>query len=163
MMRYLVTFFLLFINWIVWSGMLDAFHLSLGVISCALVTFTTHDLLFKEEKVSGKLLREAMRFILYVPWLIYQIIMANLHVAYLTLSPKMPIDPQLVRFKSGLKKEISLVTLGNSITLTPGTITADIVDGEFYVHALSKKTADELLTGDMEQRVARIFEEDRNA
>ena len=162
-MRYLVTFFLLFINWIVWSGMLDAFHLSLGVISCALVTFTTHDLLFKEEKVSGKLLREAMRFILYVPWLIYQIIMANLHVAYLTLSPKMPIDPQLVRFKSGLKKEISLVTLGNSITLTPGTITADIVDGEFYVHALSKKTADELLTGDMEQRVARIFEEDRNA
>jgi len=161
-MRYVVTFFLLFLNWIIWSGMFDAFHLSLGVIACSIVTYTTHDLLFKEEKFSGKLLREAIRFILYIPWLIYQIVIANLHVASLVLSPKMPINPQLVRFKSGLKKEISLVTLGNSITLTPGTITADIVDGEFFVHALSKKTADDLLTGDMEKRVARIFEEDPN-
>jgi multicomponent Na+:H+ antiporter subunit E len=160
MMRYVVTFFLLFINWVIWSGMFDAFHLSLGVIACSIVTYTTHDLLFKEEKFSAKLLREALRFVLYLPWLIYQIVIANLHVAFLALSPKMPIDPQLVRFKSGLKKEISLVTLGNSITLTPGTITADIVDGEFYVHALSKKTADDLMTGDMEKRVAHIFEED---
>lgn len=161
-MRYIVTFLLLFLNWVIWSGMLDLFHLSLGVVACAIVTFTTHDLLFKEEKISSQLLYEAVRFIRYIPWLIYQIVLSNLHVAYLALSPKMPIDPQLIKFKSNLKKEISRVTFANSITLTPGTITADIEDGEFYVHALSRKTADDLMNGDMEKRVAHIFMEDLN-
>ena len=50
-----------------------------------------------------------------------------------------------------------MVTLANSITLTPGTITMDIIDEEFYVHALSKKVADDLLTGEMEARVAYIY------
>jgi multicomponent Na+:H+ antiporter subunit E len=51
------------------------------------------------------------------------------------------------------------VTLANSITLTPGTITMDIKDGVFYVHAVSQKVADELNAGDMEDRVAHIFME----
>jgi multicomponent Na+:H+ antiporter subunit E len=55
-----------------------------------------------------------------------------------------------------------MVTLGNSITLTPGTITMDIVDGEFFVHALSKKVADDLLGGEMERRVAHVFMEDQD-
>jgi multicomponent Na+:H+ antiporter subunit E len=54
---------------------------------------------------------------------------------------------------------MSLAVFANSITLTPGTITADIKDGEYYVHALSKKVADDLLTGEMENKVAEIFED----
>jgi multicomponent Na+:H+ antiporter subunit E len=53
-----------------------------------------------------------------------------------------------------------MVTLANSITLTPGTITMDIEDGEFIVHALSERVAVDLLSGDMENRVAHIFLED---
>jgi len=49
--------------------------------------------------------------------------------------------------------------LGNSITLTPGTITMDIQDDELVVHALSEKVARELADGEMERRVARIFQE----
>lgn len=160
-MRYLALFAALFSMWMVWSGMFDAFHLSLGVISCAIVTFTTHDLVFRG-KNHRHALQTTIRFIKYIPWLLYQIMLSNIHVAYLVLHPKMPIDPRLVRFKCGLTGDISRVTFGNSITLTPGTITADIVDGEFTVHALSKKTADDLLTGDMEKRVARIFMEDQD-
>ena len=83
-------------------------------------------------------------------------ILANLHVAKLVLAPS-GIDPQLVKVKSKLKSDISMVTFANSITLTPGTITMDIDDGEFYVHALSQKVADDLLSGDMENRVAHVF------
>ena len=53
--------------------------------------------------------------------------------------------------------------LGNSITLTPGTITMDIVDGEFHVHALSEKVAQDLLSGEMERRVAHVYLEDEDA
>ena len=102
---------------------------------------------------------ETIRFIKYIPWLLYQILLSNIHVAYLVLSPKLPIDPKMIRFKTKLKKEMSLAVFANSITLTPGTITADIKNGEFYVHALSKKVADDLLTGEMENKVAEIFED----
>ena len=70
------------------------------------------------------------------------------------------INPQLIRFKVNLKSDISKVTFANSITLTPGTITADIVGDEYIVHALSQPVADDLLSGEMEQRVAHIFSED---
>jgi len=159
-MKYIATFLILFLNWVIWSGMFDAFHLSLGVISCALVTFISHDLLFKEG-FSYRNIVEAVRFIKYIPWLLYQIILSNIHVAYLVLHPKMPIEPFMISVPTKLKKDISLVTYATSITLTPGTITADIVDRKHYiVHCISKKVADDLFTGDMEKRIAHIFEED---
>ncbi len=160
-MRYIITFIILFLNWIIWSGQFDAWHLTLGIISCALVTYLSHDLLFKRERFQKKDITETIRFIKYVPWLLYQIILANVHVAKIALNPRMPIQPSLITFRTKLKKGISLLTFGNSITLTPGTITAEIRGGEYYiVHALDRAVADDLLTGEMENRVAHIFEED---
>ena len=159
-MKYIILFFVLFLHWILWSGKFDAFHLSLGVISCALVTFMSHDLYIKSNKLSPKIIKEAFRFIKYVPWLLYQIILSNIHVASLVLSPNMPIDPTIIRYKTRLKTDNALVTFANSITLTPGTITADISEGEFIVHALSKKVADDLMSGEMEDKIAYIFEEE---
>lgn len=161
MMKYIATFLALFLNWILWSGMFDAFHLSLGVISCVLVTFMSHDLLFSSEKFSSRHLTELTRFIRYIPWLSYQIVSSNIHVAYLALHPGMPIEPSIITFRTRLKKDISLAALANSITLTPGTITVEIREREYYiVHCISKKVADDLLTGEMENRVAHIFEEE---
>ena len=67
------------------------------------------------------------------------------------------IRPQVIRFRTTLKSDMARVAFGNSITLTPGTITLDIQDGEFHVHALSKKAAQSVLTGDMESRVRQVF------
>ncbi len=159
-MRYFIVFFILYLNWILWSGKFDAFHLSLGVISCALVTFMSHDLFLTRKKITPKIVVESIRFIKYIPWLLYQIVLSNIHVASLVLSPRMPIDPKLIRYKTKLKTDIELVTFANSITLTPGTITADIIDGEYVVHALSRKVADDLMTGEMEDKVAHIFKEE---
>jgi multicomponent Na+:H+ antiporter subunit E len=160
-LRRLAVFGILFGFWLLLSGHYDLFHLSLGLICSLLVAFVSDDLLI--ENISGsKRVVKTRRFLTYVPWLIYQIVLANLHVAYLVVNPK-AIDPRIVRFKTRLKSEFSMVTLGNSITLTPGTITMDIVDGEFYVHALSKKVADDLLGGEMERRVAHVFLEDEEA
>lgn len=151
-----VTFILLYLFWLLLSGYYDLFHLSLGILCCSLVAFLSHDLLF-ENGISKNIVIIIKRFISYLPWLIYQIVLANFHVAYLVLSPKMPIDPKIIRFKTKLKSDIAKVTLANSITLTPGTITMDIIDGEFYVHAISEKVASDLLTGEMERRVAYIY------
>ena len=122
------------------------------------MAYLFHDLLFVNVRV-GDIRTVTWRFIVYIPWLIKQIFLANIHVASLVLHPKMPIEPQILTFKTKLESDISSVTLANSITLTPGTITIDIKDGVFYVHALSKKVADDLNAGEMEDRVAHIFME----
>ena len=157
----LMTFIALLILWVILSGKFDPFHLSLGVISCVLVSIFSGDLLFPESGTRG-LFRHGIRAVAYVPWLLYQVILANLHVLYLVFHPRMMdlIDPQIVRFDSKLKKEISLVTFANSITLTPGTITMYVsVNGAFQVHAIDK-TSGEPLPGEMERRIARVFEEE---
>jgi multicomponent Na+:H+ antiporter subunit E len=156
--NFLGTVIVLYAFWILLSGQFDAFHLSLGAVCCIVVGYLYHDLLFANVRV-GDMRVTARRFITYIPWLLYQILMSNIHVASLVLKPKMPIDPRVVTFKTKLETDISCVTLANSITLTPGTITLEIRDGVYYVHALSKKAADELKAGEMEDRVAHIFME----
>lgn len=120
----------------------------------------SHDLLFQRKKFQKKDITETIRFIKYIPWLLYQIVLANVHVAKLVLNPSMNdlIDPHIIRFKTKLKKDMSLVTFANSITLTPGTITILIRDGYYLVHAIDMKVAGDL-PGEMEERVGHIFME----
>jgi len=150
----------MFTFWVVLSGMFDAFHLTLGVISCLLVAHFSHDLLFYGDD-DQSWVRGLWGFITYVPWLFYQIIIANLQVAYVVLHPRMfeLIDPHVIRFKTKLKRPISKVIFAQSITLTPGTITVSIHDDEFSVYALTRN-ASESLPGEMETRVARALESD---
>jgi multicomponent Na+:H+ antiporter subunit E len=156
----LITFLVLFFLWILLSGRFDLFHLSLGLISCGIITLLSRDLLFPE-RGHGGVFGSWMRFLGYLPWLLYQIFMANLHVLFLTFHPRMLelIDPKIIRFQSTLKKDLSLVTFANSITLTPGTITVYVsVDGNFSVHAIDRKSR-EGLPGEMEERISRAFGE----
>jgi len=155
-----ITFLVLFFLWVILSGRFDAFHLSLGIISSVIVTLFSGDLLFPGAR-PRRLLRAWGRFMRYVPWLLYQIFLANLHLLYLSFHPNLQdlIDPEIIRFRSRLRKDLSLVTFANSITLTPGTITISVsLDGEFKVHAIDKPSGDPL-PGEMETRIARAFGE----
>jgi multicomponent Na+:H+ antiporter subunit E len=157
----ILTFIALLCLWVILSGKFDWFHMGLGLISCVIVTVFSGDLLFPQSK-SGGLFRRGIHVINYVPWLMYQVVVANLHVLYLVFHPRMMdlIDPQIIRFDSKLKKELSLVTFANSITLTPGTITMYVsVNGTFQVHAIDKESG-EPLPGEMEKRIAKAFEDE---
>jgi multicomponent Na+:H+ antiporter subunit E len=159
-MRYIYTFLIMLGFWVVLSGKFDPFHLTLGVISSALVSFLSADV-FMYAPDSRNKLKIGGRFLLYIPWLLYQIVLSTLHVAHLALHPKVKeqIDPTIVTFKTTLKSNIAKVALANSITLTPGTITVRIEDQVFHVHAISRKAAAGL-PGEMEQRLADVFERD---
>jgi multicomponent Na+:H+ antiporter subunit E len=156
--NFTITFLILIGFWILLSGRFDYFHLTLGIICSLLVAYLSYDLLFFNVRLGDFRIR-ARRFLQSAPWFLGQIFSANLHVAYLALSPKMPIDPQIIRFKTKLESDISWVAMANSITLTPGTITVDIREGEFFVHAIDKKVAYDLNTGEMEDKIAHVLME----
>ena len=156
----ILTFCLLFLLWLILSGLFDPFHFSLGAISCALVTWMSSDFLFQDRSLGfATRFRQFIMAPGYFLWLIYEIFLANLYVFRLALRPSGLGDarPQVVRFKTQLKTDFAKWVFANSITLTPGTVTIRIDDDEFYVHAISEHTA-KGLEGAMERRIAAVWE-----
>jgi multicomponent Na+:H+ antiporter subunit E len=154
----LITFGILFLFWILLSGLFDAFHLIAGVICSGIVTLMSHDLLVKGK--DEKFIEKSLRLLWYIPWELWQIVLANIDVAIRVLHPKMPIDPLIIEFETPLRSDFSLITLANSITLTPGTITISVEPekGMFRVHAIAKEPADALLVDQtMQKKVAEVF------
>ncbi len=163
-----IQFFLLFALWLILSGHYQTSYIIIGALSAALITFLTNDLcyaaLLHGERANPKIraiLTYNLRFLAYLPWLVSQIIMANVQVASLVLNPKMPIEPALLVFRTGMKKGIAQVTLANSITLTPGTITVSLEDGEYIVHTLQPPLAQGLVDAVMQNKVAKIYMEEK--
>ena len=72
----------------------------------------------------------------------WEMIKANLDVAYRVLHPKMPINPGIVEFRTRLASPVGRLALANSITLTPGTLTLDILDDRFFIHWIDVKSDD---------------------
>jgi len=150
----------MFCFWILFSGKFDFFHISLGIGSSLIVAALSKDLFFPT-RIKPGLIVCWLRFAGYIPWLFYQIFLANLHVLYLVFHPRMLelIDPKIINFNSRLTHDISRTTFANSITLTPGTITVNVsVLGKFAVHCIDEKSG-RSLPGEMEKRVAKVFSE----
>lgn len=80
--------------------------------------------------------------LLYIPYFLYYCVKANLDVAYRVLHAKLPIRPGIVKVHTTLKSDLAKTFLANSITLTPGTISVDIVDQDVYVHWIYVATED---------------------
>jgi multicomponent Na+:H+ antiporter subunit E len=152
-------FVILFGFWILLSGRLDALHLGLGFVCSLLVTLFSHDLIIKGSEGIPRRLVIFIRFIPFLGWLVWQIIIANIDVARRVIHPKMPIAPGIVKLKSNLKSDVAQTMLANSITLTPGTMTVDIVGGDFYIHCLTIEDEEKLLVieREFEKQVERLF------
>jgi multicomponent Na+:H+ antiporter subunit E len=157
---FILTFLIMALFWVLFSGKFDFFHLALGLGSCLIVAAFSSDLLFPSG-IKPALIIRWLRFAGYIPWLFYQIFLANLHVLYLVFHPRMMelIDPKIIEFDSRLKSDISRTTFANSITLTPGTITVNVsVLGKFTVHCIDEISG-RSLPGNMEARISKIFSE----
>jgi multicomponent Na+:H+ antiporter subunit E len=143
--------------WLLMSGIYDGFHIGLGVLSVILVLLLNFRFAFPSPDTAETGQPHWGRILLYLPWLVKEMVLSGLHVARVVLTPRMPLDPRLIRFKSKQPNDVARVILGNSITLTPGTLTVDMGKEEYLIHALTRATAEGLLNESMQTRVARLF------
>lgn len=148
----MLVFAACFVFWLLLSGHFGPFELALGVASAAAVTAANRDL-----EALSPLLRVLPRLLPYSVWLLREVVVANLQVARVVLDPRLPIAPVVGRFRVTLPGDLAVTTLANSITLTPGTITLDVENGQFVVHALLGHDSLSSCEGEMARRVARVF------
>ena len=162
MPRLLSCFLLTLLLWLAITGSVERVGLGAGLCASALIAFGLRRTEFEDLSL---LLRPTRLLwgLLYVPVLFAYVVRANLDVAYRVLHPALPIRPGIVKARTSLSSPAGRVLLANSITLTPGTLSVDLVDDVLYVHRIHVPEEDP--DGDTERSLAqfegfirRIFE-----
>ena len=145
----------LFGLWLLLSGHYDdPLLLTLGVISSIAVVFIAQRMdVIDHESVP---LRLRFGFIGYLAWLAKELALANIAVAKIIISPSLPLSPLLFRVKTSQKTDVGRVTHANSITLTPGTVSVEVEDGDIIVHAIAGNLASDMAKGGMDRRVTAV-------
>jgi len=154
-LKSLVLFLVLAVLWLLWSGLYLPLVMALGLASCLLVVFLVRR--FETIDHESVPLHLGWGIVTYWFWLIKEIVVSSLQVTRIILSPQLRISPRVVRLAALPRGEVARVVLGNSITLTPGTLTTDIDEnGVITVHALTSQGADGVLSGEMNRRVDQL-------
>ena len=130
--------------WLIIASRIDWFEVIIGFIVSSFIVIYNYDLVFERKDATRITLRSIVALFVLFFVLIYEIFKANLQVAKVVLNPKLPINPHFVKIKQPLKKDLNRALYGNSITLTPGTLTVGIDEDWIIVHALTKDAAKEL-------------------
>lgn len=152
--RILLITILLAIAWLLWSGLFKPLLLGLGVVSCSLTLYVLHRMGYFSNETFA--FRYNHRLLGFWMWLGKEIVRSSIEVSRMVLSPRLNIDPRTVRLDVSELDSVDQAVLGNSITLTPGTLTLDVFEGSMVVHALTPEGAAALQEGEMQQRIREL-------
>ena len=122
-----------------------------GLATAAIVSITLSRVSIDTEPSIPRTPLRILRGVIYVPVLLFEIIKANVEVARVILDPRLPIEPTMNRMRVIVGSGLPLMTLANSITLTPGTLTVRARDSDLYVHSLIPSARDGLFDGSLER------------
>lgn len=129
---------LFFLLWLILNSRITIECCLFGLIISVLIGWFCRSYLGFKTNLNVKILSRIGMIIVYILNLIKEIILSNIQVIKLVLSPKINIRPRIVYFQANsIKSLLGKVILANSITLTPGTITVDMDDTGYYVHVLN--------------------------
>ncbi len=161
-MRYITLFILSLIFWLLLTFKLTFPNIIVGSVASLICSLFFGRFFIRNV---NKLLQphRYFWFIVYLFVFIWECIKANIDVAYRVLHPAMPIRPGIVKVKTELKSDMAKMLLANSITMTPGTISVDIIDDTLFIHWIYIRSEDpevytSLITGPFEKYIKRIIE-----
>lgn len=152
--RMLILLLLLIAAWVLWSGYLKPLLLGLGAFSCILTVWIVRRMGYFDDEMFA--FHYGGRLLGFWAWLGGEVVKSSVEVARVVLQRKVEVEPAVVEIDGSSLGPVDLALLGNSITLTPGTLTLDVYEGRLLVHALTREGADVLKRGEMQRRVAAL-------
>ncbi len=159
---HLLFFVIAFALFLLLSGSVDGAHLVAGVFVAAMASILFGGGL----SVHPRRVLDPRRWGYFVVWVgvfLWECIKANFDVAYRVLHPTLPIHPGIVRIDTQLENPTARALLANAVTMTPGTLSVDLVGDTLYVHWINVTTRDraeatEKVAGRFERLLGKIFE-----
>ena len=141
--------------WLLLSGhVTELLLLGLGGASVVLTLVVSHRMGVIDRE--GHAIHMVMRVLAYWPWLLKEIVVANVDVAKAILGVAGEISPRIFEVSASQQTDLGKTIYANSITLTPGTVTIAMEDRRLTIHALTPEAAEGLTTGEMDRRVSRV-------
>jgi len=111
----------LLLVWLLLNNTLSAGHILLGSIIALVLPWATAG--FWADRLHLHKPGLALRFLLLVLW---DITVANIHVAKLILGPRRKLRPAFVYYPLELNNDFAITVLAATISLTPGTVSIDV-------------------------------------
>ncbi len=136
-----MTFLFLFVVWLAFTSSLALQEVVVGLITSGLIALFASRFF---DCCPVSLLSPVKLFwsVVYLIIFLIELVKANFDVARRILSPSLPINPGIVKLKTSLKSDYAKMVLTNSITLTPGTLSVDMIGDTLYIHWIDVKTLD---------------------
>ena len=141
------------VTWYLWSGINVPLIVGFGVFSVLFVLWIMKPM--DDVACDDPPYTLGLRPLFYFPYILWEIVKANLDVTKAILSPSR-ISPRMFRTKASQKTGVARVIYANSITLTPGTVTLDMRGDDLLIHALTKDSKAGVESGDMDKRVTQL-------
>ena len=146
----------LLILWVIFNGRITIEILLVGAAASAALTYMWRKIFSVSRHVVIPGFEMLWRYVRYFGALVLEMISSSIRVMYLILHPEEEVKPQLVTFRTKLKKENHKVILANSITLTPGTITVGLQGDKLRVHGLDASMLEGIESCDMVRRLEKM-------
>ncbi|MBL0319947.1 MAG: Na+/H+ antiporter subunit E [Alphaproteobacteria bacterium] len=141
----------LFGTWFILSGHKTPVMLLAGFVTSLLAT----RVLYRLNQTFDQPLDHGLSYKIfaYSRWLLKSIILSAWDVTWRVWQIKPSICPQMEWVPANQKTHLGLAIFGNSITLTPGTVTIAVQPGRLLVHSLTKEGMDDLVEGTMNRKI----------
>lgn len=152
--RFVFTASIIFLFWLAYTTSLKKGELITGLIVSIVIALFTYES-FTRVRPENNIVKRFFSFLKYLPIFIFEMIKANIDVAKRVINPSLPINPGIVAIKTDLKSDQAKMFLANSITLTPGTLTIDVIDDTLYVHWIDVESKEPQI---QKNRIATKFE-----
>jgi len=140
--------------WLLNSGHYTPLILSLGASSIVFVVYLAHRMDVVDHEAQP--LHLTLKIPGYYVWLTKEIILANISVVKHIWLGNASISPTMTTVKASQETDMGKVIYANSITLTPGTVTVDLVGDQIMVHSLLRENIEALEAGEMDRRVRQL-------
>lgn len=141
--------------WLLLSGQwTHAILVPLGVVSVALTVYLAYRMRILDRE--GLPIHLLIPILKYLPWLLMEVVKANLVVARHIVLGRKSLSPRICRLDTTQETDLGRVFLANSITLTPGTVTVYVREKEVWFYALTEELEQGVLSGEMDRRVTRL-------
>ncbi len=137
--KFFYTFIIIMLIWYAFTTSLQPAEIITGILISLIVAYIT----VVNFKCCDPILITPSHFIYFIKYFfvfLVALVKANFDVARRVVNPNLPINPGIVSFETKLNNDFAKMVLANSITLTPGTLTVDVVDNKFYVHWIDVTT-----------------------
>ncbi|MFC1650440.1 Na+/H+ antiporter subunit E [Candidatus Latescibacterota bacterium] len=162
MMNKILYFIITLAVWLLLTWSADVQNIAAGAIVALLCTIFISHIFFENTAAMFNPMR-IIWFLYYIPVFFIHMVKANLDVAYRVIHMDVPIRPGIVKVKTEMKSDLGLTFLANSITLTPGTLTVDIIGSDLYIHWINITDDDpgrqtEIIVSRFEKILKKVFE-----